>query len=252
MTGRTPLIAGNWKMFGLKADLAELDALAAALAAHPPGAVEIVACPPATLISEAARRARGFAVGAQDCHAETEGAHTGDLSARMLAEAGASYVIAGHSERRRDHGETDFMIAAKARAAAAAGLVPIICVGETLAEREAGRASEVVADQLAGAVPAEGGADLVIAYEPVWAIGTGLTPSAQEIADMHGDMRRRLAARLGPRGAGARLLYGGSVKPANAEEILAVADVDGALVGGASLKAHDFLAIIAAHPAAGA
>lgn len=250
MAVRTPLIAGNWKMFGRQGDLKEIDAT---LNAVGDTTIEIAFCPPATLVAAAAERVRGRrgVVGGQDCHGETEGAHTGDLSAGMLADAGAAYVIVGHSERRRDHGETSEQVAGKARAALAAGLAPIICVGETISEREAGRAAEVVAQQLAESVPVEGGAKLVIAYEPVWAIGTGLTPTTQEIADIHSMLRQRLTARLGVAGEGVRLLYGGSVKPGNAAEIFRVADVDGALVGGASLKAVDFSAIIKAHPAAG-
>lgn len=250
MAVRTPLIAGNWKMFGRLADLKEIDAT---LNTVGDTTIEIAFCPPATLVAAAAERVRGrrAVIGGQDCHGETEGAHTGDLSAAMLADAGAAYVIVGHSERRRDHGETSEQVAGKARAALAAGLAPIICVGETIAEREAGRAGEIVAQQVAESVPVEGGAKLVIAYEPVWAIGTGLTPTIQEIADIHSMLRQRLTARLGAAGEGVRLLYGGSVKPANAAEIFRVPDVDGALVGGASLKAADFSAIINAHPAAG-
>lgn len=246
-----PLIAGNWKMFGRRADLAELKA-ALPTAAKAGPRIEVLFCPPATLIAAAADAAGGaVAIGGQDCHQANEGAHTGDVSAPMLADLGASYVIVGHSERRRDHRETDTAVAAKARAALAAGLTPIICVGETLAEREAGRASAVVAAQLAGSVPAEAGVEIVIAYEPVWAIGTGLTPTSAEIADVHAEIRKRLVARLGEAAEGVRILYGGSVKPQNAAEIFAIANVDGALVGGASLKAADFSAIIAAHPAAG-
>lgn len=251
MAARTPLIAGNWKMFGRTADLKEIDATLNAVGEAT--TIEIVFCPPATLLARAAERVRGrrAVVGAQDCHVESEGAHTGDLSAPMLADCGAAYVIVGHSERRKAHGETSEEVAGKARAALAAGLAPIICVGETLAEREAGRAADVVAAQLAESAPAEGGARLVIAYEPVWAIGTGLTPTVEQIADIHAMLRTRLTARLGPAGEGVRLLYGGSVKPGNAAEIFRAPNVDGALVGGASLKAADFSAIIKAHPAAG-
>jgi triosephosphate isomerase len=241
-----PLIAGNWKMFGRAADLQELEALKEAFGAA--AAVEIVVCPPATLIAQAAWRLRGtpLLLGGQDCHAAQEGAHTGDVSAVMLADAGAAHVILGHSERRRDHGETDALVRAKTLASAAAGLQPIVCVGETIEERRAGREGEVVRAQLAGSLPDPAPAGLVIAYEPVWAIGTGLTPSNPEIEAMHALIRADLDARFG---AGVRVLYGGSVKPANAAEIFRVAGVDGALVGGASLKAADFSAIIRAHPA---
>lgn len=245
-----PLIAGNWKMYGATRDLAELDALRAAIAGT---AVDILVCPPATLVGQAAQLMRGgpVAIGGQDCHVETEGAHTGDVSAAMLADQGATHVILGHSERRRDHQESSQAVAAKARAAKAAGLLPIICVGETLSEREAGQASSVVAAQLTESIPADCDSGVVIAYEPVWAIGTGLTPSQDEIAAMHSEIRRRLTDRYGDAGAGVRLLYGGSVKPQNAAEIFAAAEVNGALVGGASLKAADFAAIIRAHPIAG-
>ncbi len=252
MAGVRPLIAGNWKMFGKRADLGEIAATLESVG-KAADAVDVLFCPPATLVAAAAANCAGkpIAIGAQDCHANTEGAHTGDISAAMLADLGARYVIVGHSERRRDHRETDEAVAAKARAALAAGLTPIVCVGETLAEREAGRAGEVVASQLAGSVPNEASGDLVIAYEPVWAIGTGLTPTIAEIGEIHGEIRKRLVARFGDAGAKMRILYGGSVKPANAGEIFRVEDVCGALVGGASLKAADFAAIIRAHPAAG-
>ena len=242
------LAAGNWKMNGLGADLAEIDALAKA---HPAPGCEVLICPPATLIARLAdRAAAGLKVGGQDCHAKVSGAHTGDISAAMLADAGASHVILGHSERRADHGETDSLIRLKAEAAHAAGLVAIICVGETEAQRDAGQTLAVIGAQLSGSVP-EGttAANTVIAYEPVWAIGTGRTPTLAEIAEVHGFLRARLAERFADAG-GVRLLYGGSVKPSNAAEIFAVADVDGALVGGASLKAADFGAIVAALSAA--
>lgn len=252
MAGVRPLIAGNWKMFGKRADLGEIAATLDAVS-KAADAVEVLFCPPATLVGMAAAAAAGkpVSIGGQDCHANKEGAHTGDVSAAMLADLGAQYVIVGHSERRRDHRETDEAIAAKAQAALSAGLIPIICVGETLAEREAGRAAEVVAAQLAGSVPNEAKDNLVVAYEPVWAIGTGLTPTVAEIGEIHGEIRKRLVARFGDAGAKVRILYGGSVKPANAAEIFRVEDVCGALVGGASLKAADFAAIIRAHPAAG-
>jgi triosephosphate isomerase len=240
------LAAGNWKMNGTSASLAEVRAL---LAAHPDPACEMLLCPPATLIAQMAGLARGTAlrVGGQDCHAKAGGAHTGDVSAAMLADAGASHVILGHSERRADHGETDALVAAKAQAAWAAGLVAVICLGETEAERDAGRTLAVVGAQLAGSVPdGATAATTVVAYEPVWAIGTGRTPTLAEIAEVHGHLRAGLRQRFGAEAEGMRLLYGGSVKPSNAAEIFAVADVDGALVGGASLKAADFGAIVTA------
>ncbi len=252
MAGVRPLIAGNWKMFGKRADLGEIAATLEAVGKAADG-IEILFCPPATLVGTAVANAAGkpVAIGGQNCHANTEGAHTGEVSAAMLADLGAKYVIVGHSERRRDQRETDEAIAAKAQAALSAGLTPIVCVGETLAEREAGRAAEVVAAQLAGSVPNEAKENFVVAYEPVWAIGTGLTPTIAEIGEIHGEIRKRLVARFGDAGAKMRILYGGSVKPANAGEIFRVEDVCGALVGGASLKAADFSAIIKAHPAAG-
>lgn len=250
MTTRRKLAAGNWKMNGTKASLGEVAALAAL---HPAPGCDILLCPPATLVAAMAEAARGtaVAVGGQDCHARPSGAHTGDIAAPMLKDAGATHVILGHSERRADHGETDAMVAAKAQAAHAADLVAVICVGETEAERDAGRTLAVIGTQLQGSVP-EGAtaANTVIAYEPVWAIGTGRTPTLDQIAEVHGFLRDRLVARFGAEGQGMRLLYGGSVKPGNAAEIFAVADVDGALVGGASLKAADFSAIITALDAA--
>jgi triosephosphate isomerase len=209
-------------------------------------AVDLMVCPPATLIAGLAAAARGSAIkiGGQDCHAEPAGAFTGDISAEMLRDAGASAVIVGHSERRTYHKETDADVRAKALAARRAGLVAIVCVGETKAEREAGRALDVVGTQLDGSLPDGATSEtLVVAYEPVWAIGTGLTPTPADVAEMHGFIRRRLATRFGDAGQGIRILYGGSVKASNAKELMAVADVDGALVGGASLKADEFLAI---------
>ncbi len=246
---RRPLIAGNWKMFGLGSDLADLAKL--------PGLVgqrnaDLVICPPATLIARAAwtLREAKFEFGGQDCHHAKEGAHTGDISAAMLADSGARWVIVGHSERRRDHGESSELVKAKLAAATAAGLKSIVCVGETIDERKAGRAEEVVGAQLAASLPNAASEGLVIAYEPVWAIGTGLTPSSGEIAAMHAFIAGMLAKRYGD--TAIRVLYGGSVKPSNAAGIFATAGVDGALVGGASLKAADFAAIILAHPAIGA
>ncbi|MEH3107635.1 MAG: triose-phosphate isomerase [Sphingomonas fennica] len=239
------LIAGNWKMNGNRAALAELDAIATAAEAAPH--LDVAICPPFTLIAPAAER--GVAVGGQDCHAAAKGAHTGCISAAMLKEAGAAYAIVGHSERRQDNHESDAEVRAKAEAAIGQGLIAIVCVGETEAERDAGRAEAVVEGQLAGSVPPGAtAAALVVAYEPVWAIGTGRTPSIEDVAAMHAAIRAKLSALLGGEGAGVRILYGGSVNPKNAAELLAVADVDGALVGGASLTAAQFVPIIEAAP----
>lgn len=244
---RRKLAAGNWKMHGTRADLAEIRAL---VAAHPDPAVEVLICPPATLLAwmDAAIGQAPLATGGQDCHWRVSGAHTGDISAAMLADAGASHVILGHSERRADHGETDAQVRAKAEAAHAAELVAIVCLGETLAEREAGRTLDVVAGQLAGSLPDGAlGRNTVVAYEPVWAIGSGLTPTEAQIAEVHAHLRAGLRDRFGAAEAERfRLLYGGSVKPGNAAAIFAIPEVDGALVGGASLKAADFSAIVAA------
>jgi triosephosphate isomerase len=248
---RRPLVAGNWKMNGSKASLAEFARLAAGLAE---GGLwrklDLAVCPPAPLLYLASAAAIGsrIAVGAQDCHAEASGAFTGDVSAEMIAECGAAYVIVGHSERRTLHGETDAVVLAKAGAALRAGLTPIVCVGETRAERDSGRAQEVVGRQIAGSVPSSvAGADIVVAYEPVWAIGTGLTPTARDVREMHGFIRAELRKRIGEGAAGTRILYGGSVKASNAAELMATPDVDGALVGGASLKAEDFLGVAGAY-----
>ena len=238
---RRRIAAGNWKMNGVRAALPEIEAMARGAESL---GVEMVICPPATLLGAACTAAAStkLEIGGQDCHEAASGAHTGDISAEMLADAGAAYVILGHSERRADHGETDAMVRAKAKAALAAGLIPIVCVGEIEAERDAGTAPSVVTGQLLGSVP--GAAErLVVAYEPVWAIGTGRTPSLADIAEMHGAMRAALRGRFGATGAAVPLLYGGSVKPGNAADIFGVSDVDGGLVGGASLKAADFLAI---------
>ncbi|MCT2540666.1 triose-phosphate isomerase [Sedimentimonas flavescens] len=242
---RKKLAAGNWKMNGLAASLSEVEAL---IGAHPNPGCDVLLCPPATLVSAMAATAAGrIAVGGQDCHMELTGAHTGDISAQMLADAGASHVIVGHSERRADHGESDAMIRAKAEAARAQGLVAVICIGETEAERDAGTTLEVIGRQLFGSTPdGATGVNTVIAYEPVWAIGTGRTPTLEQIAEVHDFMRSELNGRFGSEGAQIRLLYGGSVKPSNAAEIFATSNVDGALVGGASLKAADFGAIIGA------
>ena len=247
-----PLVAGNWKMNGLGADLAEIGRMRDAVEAGAAGEAEVLVCPPFTLVREAARLCEGSAlkVGGQTCHAAAKGAHTGDVSAAMLADAGASYVILGHSERRADHSETNVMVRAKALAATAAGLAVILCVGETKADRDAGRALRVVQRQMAGSVPADcDPARLLLAYEPIWAIGTGLTPTAGDVAEMHGFMRREIGRLLPAGGQGLRLLYGGSVKAGNAAELMAVDNVDGALVGGASLKADDFMGIAAVYRA---
>ncbi len=240
---RRPLIAGNWKMNGLRAAKAELRSVAAGLAGL---SAETMICPPFTLIGAFAADVAGtqLMIGGQDCHPAECGAHTGDISAEMLRDAGAVAVILGHSERRIDHQEGDAIIKAKVKAAWRAGLLPVVCVGETLVERDAGEASAVVTRQVRQSVP-EGAtaANLVIAYEPIWAIGTGRTPTTDDVAEVHGAIRHILAERFGAEANGIRILYGGSVKPDNAAALLAVSDVDGALVGGASLKAADFLAI---------
>ena len=242
------LIAGNWKMNGQTDGLAQARHLVDALGAEP-ASCRVALMPPATLVSRLKNLATGSAVevGGQDCRAEPEGAFTGDVSAELLSEAGAALVILGHSERRQGHGETDADVAAKVQAALRTGLEPVVCIGETLQEREDGRAVEVVRTQIAGSLP-ESLADraFAVAYEPVWAIGTGLTPSLDQIGEVHAAVRAALVERLGEGGRRAPILYGGSVKPGNAAEILAVDEVGGALVGGASLKADDFLAIIRA------
>jgi triosephosphate isomerase (TIM) len=241
---RRPLIAGNWKMNGVRASAVDLEKIIQGAGGLP--GVDVMVCPPATLLAQFAAAAQGglVRIGAQDSHAEPSGAFTGDLSAEMLKDAGAVAVIVGHSERRGYHGETDADVRKKALAAHRAGLMAIVCVGETRGEREAGRALAVVGAQLDGSLPNAATAEnLVVAYEPVWAIGTGLTPTPADVAEMHGFIRRQLVARYGEAGQGMRILYGGSVKPSNAAELMAVADVDGALVGGASLKADEFLAI---------
>ena len=245
----TPLIAGNWKMNGLRASIVEIEKLASKLTAGEPPRCTVAICPPATLINAINRVAApaGIVLGGQDCHPAPSGAHTGDLSAPMLADAGAQLVIVGHSERRADHGETDDLVRLKAIAALAAGLTPIICIGETRAHREAGQADSVCSTQLLGSVPDQAADDdVVIAYEPVWAIGTGLTPTSADIAQMHNSLRDQLISRFGERGSSFRILYGGSLKPGNAKEILAIPHVNGGLVGGASLLADDFAAIISA------
>jgi triosephosphate isomerase len=246
-----PLIAGNWKMNGLKASSAEFEAM---LAGAPGVAAkaDLLVCPPATLIAAFAEKARGsrtIAIGAQDCHPKASGAHTGDLSAEMLADAGASAIIVGHSERRADHGETDALVRQKTEAVWRAGLTAIVCIGETRHQRDAGQALDICRGQLDLSLPDQARADnLVVAYEPVWAIGTGLTPTVGDVQQIHKFIRDFLIARFNGEGARTRILYGGSVKPSNAAELMAVENVNGALVGGASLKAADFLAIAAGCP----
>jgi triosephosphate isomerase (TIM) len=244
--GRRPLVAGNWKMNGLRASMSELERVIDGYDAALSERVDLLVCPPATLISAFADRGKGtkVGIGGQDCHPKPSGAHTGDLSAEMLRDAGASAVIVGHSERRAEHGETDAVVRAKAEAALRAKLMAIVCVGETQDQREAGKTLDVVGTQLKGSVPA--GArpvSVAVAYEPVWAIGTGLTPTATDVAEVHRMIRDALERRFGATARAIRVIYGGSVKPDNAAALLRTEDVDGALVGGASLKAEDFLAI---------
>ena len=241
-----PLIAGNWKMNGLKASMAEFEAMCAGAPALASKA-DLLVCPPATLVPAFAAKARassGIAVGAQDCHPKPSGAHTGDISAEMLADAGAKAIIVGHSERRADHGESDRLIRQKAEAVWRAGLLAIVCIGETEEERDASKTLNVCRDQLEGSLPQASRADnLVVAYEPVWAIGTGRTPTTADVEQIHKFIRDFLTERFDGEGARMRILYGGSVKPSNAAGLMAVPNVNGALVGGASLKAADFLAI---------
>jgi triosephosphate isomerase len=249
MPVRRKLIAGNWKMNGLRAAGLELAKdLAGRLSAAGPVDFDMLVCPPATLVHSVAEAVAGtpLAVGGQDCHVSKSGAHTGDISAVMLADSLATHVIVGHSERRQDHGEDDALVSSKASAAHAAGLIAVICVGETLEQREAGKALDAVGSQVIGSIPAGAtAANTVIAYEPVWAIGTGKTPTAADVAEVHAHIRKTIEGKIEDPGQ-ARILYGGSVKPSNAAAILGLGDVDGALVGGASLKAADFLPIVAA------
>jgi triosephosphate isomerase (TIM) len=247
---RRPLVAGNWKMNGLSASIGELQKIitGARELAQSAAQVDVMVCPPATLIASFAKAASGtpVAIGGQDCHPLPSGAHTGDIAAEMLRDAGAQAVIVGHSERRRDHGETDALVRAKALAARRAGLAAIVCVGETGDDREAGQTRHVVGRQLDGSLPEsdpDAAANIAVAYEPVWAIGTGATPTPGDIADIHDFIRARLCLRFGDAGHGIRVLYGGSVKATNAKQLLTVENVDGALVGGASLNAAEFLAI---------
>jgi triosephosphate isomerase len=246
---RRPLVAGNWKMNGLAASIGELDRVIAGAPAVAATA-DLMVCPPATLVAAFAARAGGgpVAIGGQDCHAEAAGAFTGDISAEMLKDAGARAVIVGHSERRTLHKETDAQVRAKTLAVWRAGLTAIVCVGESKDERIAGKTLGVVGTQLDGSLPdGATAAALVVAYEPVWAIGTGLTPTPADVAEVHAFIRKRLGELFGAAGEGIRILYGGSVKPSNAKELMAVANVDGALVGGASLKADEFLGIAGAY-----
>ena len=232
-------------MNGLKADIAEIEAIAAGATANGP---ECLICPPTTILAtaKAAVGDKPLKLGAQDCHTAEKGAHTGDISVAMLTDAGANYIIVGHSERRADHGETDAEVKAKAEAILAGGALPIICIGETLAQREANDTLRIISSQMAGSVPnANPAAKIVIAYEPVWAIGTGLTPTSEQIAEVHTAIRGHLKEQFGAGAEDIRILYGGSLNPKNADEILAIADVDGGLIGGASLKADSFLSIVA-------
>ena len=253
MANRRFLIAGNWKMNGLKKDgLALAAAIAQSMKGENDPPFDMLVCPPFTLISAIGEALAGsrVSVGGQDCHAASSGAHTGDVSASMLADAGCGFVLAGHSERRTDHAETDDMVRAKAEAAHGAGLIAVVCIGETEAQRDAGQTLEVNKSQLAGSVPdGASAANTVIAYEPVWAIGTGRTPTNDEVQEVHALIRNQLTARFGEAEAqGMRLLYGGSMKPGNAKELLALPDVDGGLIGGASLKSEDFFAIAQSCP----
>jgi triosephosphate isomerase len=243
----TPLVAGNWKMNGLAASAGEFAKIVNG-AALLKGKADVMVCPPATLITSFVAAAHGSVVviGGQDCHPEPSGPHTGDIAAEMLKDVGCVAVIVGHSERRNDHHETDAQVRAKAQAAHRAGLTAILCIGEQRAEREAGQTLAVIDRQLDGSLP-DSGANLVVAYEPVWAIGSGLTPTAADIAEAHGFIRQLLAARFPAEGRRIRILYGGSVKPANASDLLTVPEVNGALVGGASLKAADLLGIAAVY-----
>lgn len=241
-----PLVAGNWKMNGTRENLAELKSISEGLSPDLADHIDALICPPATLlyVATAVAESTPLLIGAQDCHQKQSGAYTGDISAQMIADCLATHVLVGHSERRTLHGETDETVRAKAEAAKQAGLVRVICIGETEAERKAGKTLDVLGRQLAGSVPdAATAVDTVIAYEPVWAIGTGLTPTVADVTEAHAFIRAEMEARFAGEGASMRLLYGGSVKPDNAAELLAVPHVDGALIGGASLKAADFLAI---------
>jgi len=245
-----PLIAGNWKMHGLSSQLAEIEAIAASVNARPPHA-DVLVCLPATLIARASNlAAQRIAIGAQNCHSEISGAFTGDISAEMLIDAGATTVILGHSERRQHHGETDEVVAKKVEAASRAGLLAIICIGETQLQRRHGKALEVCGNQIAASLPDSMSMSVnAVGYEPLWAIGSGQEPTPDQIVEMHEHIRKCLVSRLGARGRTIRILFGGSVNPDNARALLALPEVDGALVGGASLKATDFATIIGVVPA---
>ncbi|MEX3009074.1 triose-phosphate isomerase [Hoeflea sp. TYP-13] len=248
--GIKPLVAGNWKMNGNRDSLREITAMATGIDASLREKIDALICPPATLVylAAAAVQDTGVSIGGQDCHTAASGAHTGDISAAMMRDAAATHIIVGHSERRTDHGESSETVRTKAEAVHGEDLVAIICIGETKEERDAGKALDVLKSQLDASVPDAATAEnTVIAYEPVWAIGTGVTPTAADVEEAHAFMRRELEARFGGNGAAMRLLYGGSVKPSNAAELMSVRNVDGALVGGASLKADDFLAICEAY-----
>lgn len=250
MSDIKPLVAGNWKMNGLQSAVGELNAMADGYGADLQKNVDLAICPPATLVHACSQAAAetGITIGGQDCHANETGAHTGDVSAEMMKDAGAGMIIVGHSERRADHGETSDEVWKKAIAVHRAGLVAVVCVGETEAERDAGDTLSVVSRQLAGSLPqGASAANTIVAYEPVWAIGTGRTPTEDDVAQVHAMIRKNLTERFGGQGAAMRILYGGSVKPGNAAALMAVANVNGALVGGASLKASDFLGIAAAY-----
>lgn len=245
-----PLVAGNWKMNGTRASLDQIKAMAEGVKGPLAQKVESLICPPSTLLYVATALCEDspLKIGAQDCHQNASGAHTGDISAEMIADCFGTHVIVGHSERRTDHAETDHLVRAKASAAYAADLIAIICIGETAEQRESGQTLDVLKRQLDGSLPDEAtAANTVIAYEPVWAIGTGLTPTVEDVREAHAFMREELVKRFGGEGRGVRILYGGSVKPSNASELMAIENVDGALIGGASLKASDFLSIYAAY-----
>lgn len=245
-----PLVAGNWKMNGTRASLDQIKAMAEGVKGPLAEKVESLICPPSTLLYVATALCDDspLMIGAQDCHQNASGAHTGDISAEMIADCFGTHVIVGHSERRTDHAETDHLVRAKANAAYAADLIAIICIGETAEQRKSGQTLDVLKRQLDGSLPDEAiAANTVIAYEPVWAIGTGLTPTVEDVREAHAFMREELVKRFGGEGRGMRILYGGSVKPSNASELMAIENVDGALIGGASLKASDFLSIYAAY-----
>ncbi|MEM7301932.1 MAG: triose-phosphate isomerase [Pseudomonadota bacterium] len=243
-----PLVAGNWKMNGSAAAIAEIEAMEAGLSVGLLGKIDTLICPTALHVAQFASAATTVSIGGQDCHTNESGAHTGDLSAQMFADIGASHIIVGHSERRTDHGESSDLVRQKAEAVHQAGLIAIICIGETEAERDAGETISVLLDQLANSVPdGATAANSVIAYEPVWAIGTGKVPVSSDVEEAHAAIREHLSSRFGGEGANMRILYGGSVKPGNAVELMSIANVDGALVGGASLKAADFVAICNAY-----